>query len=1369
MKVKNLKYILFSVFCASLLIFTSCTNLLGDLGDNCYSDSDAVVLKVSLGSEGARTALPEFNSSDISFISLTYCNESGTELDFLGMWDSVTALNQQSISFKTGTYLFTITAICNDIKMEETQKIEIKNGKNNLSFSPVITDFNYEYYGSGSLNICVNFAPEKDKVKKVTAGLYTKDGNQVPDFADEELNISSEGKVFYTKTAVASGCYIVVFKFYADEEKTQLLGTYREYAAIIDRKVSSSNCNIEALGRIFTITYETAGGEFTENFTAPGSYTRLSTEPLVLPTAQNISNSDTGLAFAGWYDNKLLEGEPVTEILPGTSGNKTFYAKWAKSIKITFVTNQEGVTLSTNTQIVPAKEKTALLTAEQLGLSHYKVDPNLYFKGWNTDKDSKKILYRDCGIISLEEDITLYAVWQKLSLLSNSNIDSDGDGLTDSEEINLYHTDPTNPDTDGDNWTDGEEISLHGDGYNSFNPLIADVPELTVRMTGKPSINYIYTLTTGESTTESVTTNDGYTGSETNTNSRTQTQSTTHGWAVNTGIKYTVGFAGGDNVGWRNLIETHLDGGYNYNVTTGDSYTYSKSASESWSKSWSNGKSSTNTSSKTVTGGVVMIPVRFQNPSNIAYTVEKLTVALYRNPVNSASSREFVRNLTLSGDSQFTILPHSESGDYYLTADLSVGFTEQLLKYSTGFQIEISGYKISLQKDKAFSNDFTEALTQVKAKTASVYIDWGSDSGRTPRVFNVSVKNQYNSSASSISDLYTKPSLDYVFQTMLHYEKNTDYTLSKGETGHLESFLSDSLGNDIFNQDAVTDGGWFILHTYTKNGQRYQNMYAPDQSGEYDWSFDNIILSAGDEVKIFYSVDKDKDGVPLNEELIYGTSDDAADTDGDGLTDYDEIYGWYKDGIGLDPKYSVNNKVYSSPILKDTDGDDLVDYSSGFGIQDNDPLVPKNPSDTSLGTVQYSTGDGKFQDFEFGTDDYKELSGFTENIYLNITSKLAFGTVKYNTRGDDKEFYDEVSPDVPIKLDVGDNKIYIQCTAPDGTTKNVYTINAKAEFRPLKNFKVYALNEGGGVSFTWNSYGDGRAVEDDGVNTYNGGYILYCKKESKTSSPSLTRDNIGKAVASISKDLENKDEFYLKLDADTLSKGLFSIENRDLKIIAANTNYSFYLFAYTHSDDDTKFKTVMLASENILTSIAKKAKLKFYAHYFKNVCEHDDGWAGEYFWNVQDTSGIFKLNSLSRGAGQRVEMEDSYNSHFCFGESSLHDSAPSRFSDCTKTFEKEFERGKDYSFKIYWNAYEHDTFSDDWLGQCVCEFKYNAKKDTWNFSWSSAGPSGEGVNQKDSGSLKAGERSTGKKWQILNKSSGEVELYWDWSWDYTDD
>ena len=37
-------------------------------------------------------------------------------------------------------------------------------------------------------------------------------------------------------------------------------------------------------------------------------------------------------------------------------------------------------------------------------------------------------------------------------------IDSDGDGLTDEDEILIHHTDPNNPDTDGDGLTDGEEV-----------------------------------------------------------------------------------------------------------------------------------------------------------------------------------------------------------------------------------------------------------------------------------------------------------------------------------------------------------------------------------------------------------------------------------------------------------------------------------------------------------------------------------------------------------------------------------------------------------------------------------------------------------------------------------------------------------------------------------------------------------------------------------------------------------------------------------------------------------------------------------------------------------------------------------------------
>lgn len=44
-----------------------------------------------------------------------------------------------------------------------------------------------------------------------------------------------------------------------------------------------------------------------------------------------------------------------------------------------------------------------------------------------------------------------------------NNPDTDGDGLLDGEEVNTYKTDPKNPDTDGDTFLDGQEVR---NGYN---------------------------------------------------------------------------------------------------------------------------------------------------------------------------------------------------------------------------------------------------------------------------------------------------------------------------------------------------------------------------------------------------------------------------------------------------------------------------------------------------------------------------------------------------------------------------------------------------------------------------------------------------------------------------------------------------------------------------------------------------------------------------------------------------------------------------------------------------------------------------------------------------------------------------------------
>lgn len=49
----------------------------------------------------------------------------------------------------------------------------------------------------------------------------------------------------------------------------------------------------------------------------------------------------------------------------------------------------------------------------------------------------------------------------------DNKIDSDGDGLTDKQEIDIYHTDSHKKDTDGDGYSDKQEIDA---GFDPLTP-----------------------------------------------------------------------------------------------------------------------------------------------------------------------------------------------------------------------------------------------------------------------------------------------------------------------------------------------------------------------------------------------------------------------------------------------------------------------------------------------------------------------------------------------------------------------------------------------------------------------------------------------------------------------------------------------------------------------------------------------------------------------------------------------------------------------------------------------------------------------------------------------------------------------------------
>lgn len=74
----------------------------------------------------------------------------------------------------------------------------------------------------------------------------------------------------------------------------------------------------------YSITYELNGGTLPND--APTSYT-INSADITLPTP-----SLAGGEFLGWYESADFSGDSVTTIATGSIGDKTFYAKWKRSI-----------------------------------------------------------------------------------------------------------------------------------------------------------------------------------------------------------------------------------------------------------------------------------------------------------------------------------------------------------------------------------------------------------------------------------------------------------------------------------------------------------------------------------------------------------------------------------------------------------------------------------------------------------------------------------------------------------------------------------------------------------------------------------------------------------------------------------------------------------------------------------------------------------------------------------------------------------------------------------------------------------------------------------------------------------------------------
>lgn len=283
-------------------------------------DSETVAY-ITINNSLARTAMPELSIEKMTNFVLkgTF---SGEEEQDLGTWDNAKSLKTEKIPIKPGLWDFKLTAQQDGVSFSAViEKKQIEVALNNLEFNLSVSSMDLQN-GKGSINI--SFNELKNTVASVTAEFFYLDRSST-NLSKEDLKVEvteENSNAVLSKTDVPSGTYLIDFVFYSDAEKTVKLGTYTELVNVTSNCTSSAVIKNLDLANLYQITYDLNGGNFSDGFTAPASYSSCSS--IELPLAANVIK--TGYELDGWYfesPDNIFDGN-----FQGMTGDKKLYAKW---------------------------------------------------------------------------------------------------------------------------------------------------------------------------------------------------------------------------------------------------------------------------------------------------------------------------------------------------------------------------------------------------------------------------------------------------------------------------------------------------------------------------------------------------------------------------------------------------------------------------------------------------------------------------------------------------------------------------------------------------------------------------------------------------------------------------------------------------------------------------------------------------------------------------------------------------------------------------------------------------------------------------------------------------------------------------------
>jgi hypothetical protein len=498
--------------------------------------------------------------------------------------------------------------------------------------------------------------------------------------------------------------------------------------------------------------------------------------------------------------------------------------------------------------------------------------------------------------------------------------DSDGDGLSDCTENYVSLTLPDFPDTDGDGRHDGFEWRLF-DPENTnyvYNPRIADLPTIAVDLKQLPVVEIDYTINQGQ--TKSIGTDFG--------GSSTQSIATGRGGEISEQVSYAHSINAslmlGTEVGVsasatgpeaESKFKAELTVGFESTVTQtqGSSVHWSQDESASRTATYQESQSESQTEGFSSGGGRLSAVVEVRNSGVVGFRISNLAL--------TAQLVDSLRPLAVE-----TIGTMQYDGDEPLVADIPIGVSTGALTYKIS-DLTWPGAQ-ALMRDR---RDITVAAASyiltdrngnstllreddVAALTATVIIDYGAGGGQVDR-FRVAVRQPTGEkSITALDALEEILGLDVVQGVGV-------WTYPDGSG--LTPYGLKAIGTHAMSTS--TNRYWQVAHNHNNEMGTLARTTDIMNLVLNEFDLGDIVLRGGDRLVLRYIGDQDRDGIPDRVEVAYGTDPAKSDTDEDGLTDPEELYGWLTNLATPPCDEGDLVLVFSDPFDNDSDDDGTFD------------------------------------------------------------------------------------------------------------------------------------------------------------------------------------------------------------------------------------------------------------------------------------------------------------------------------------------------------------------------------------------------------------------------------------------------------------